>query len=60
MVEPIQGEAGVVVLDEGYLSGVRSLCDKYNVLFIADKFKLELLVQVKCWQLIMKRLDQIY
>ena len=37
MVEPIQGEAGVVVPDEGYLTGVRSLCDKYNVLFIADE-----------------------
>ena len=37
MVEPIQGEAGVVVPDEGYLSGVRLLCNKYNVLFIADE-----------------------
>ena len=37
MVEPIQGEAGVVVPDEGYLSGVRELCAKYNVLFIADE-----------------------
>jgi ornithine--oxo-acid transaminase len=37
MVEPIQGEAGVVVPDEGYLAGVRKLCDKYNVLFIADE-----------------------
>ncbi len=37
MVEPIQGEAGVVVPSEGYLSGVRKLCDKYNVLFIADE-----------------------
>jgi ornithine--oxo-acid transaminase len=37
MVEPIQGEAGVVVPDEGYLKGVRALCDKYNVLFIADE-----------------------
>ena len=37
MVEPIQGEAGVVVPDEGYLEGVRLLCDKYNVLFIADE-----------------------
>lgn len=37
MVEPIQGEAGVVVPDEGYLAGVRALCDKYNVLFIADE-----------------------
>ncbi len=37
MVEPIQGEAGVVVPDDGYLSGVRLLCNKYNVLFIADE-----------------------
>ena len=37
MVEPIQGEAGVVVPSEGYLSGVRELCDKYQVLFIADE-----------------------
>ena len=37
MVEPIQGEAGVIVPSEGYLSGVRKLCDKYNVLFIADE-----------------------
>ena len=37
MVEPIQGEAGVVVPDHGYLKGVREICDKYNVLFIADE-----------------------
>lgn len=37
MVEPIQGEAGVVVPDEGYLKGVRALCDQYNVLWIADE-----------------------
>ena len=37
MVEPIQGEAGVVVPVEGYLAGVRALCTKYNVLFIADE-----------------------
>ena len=37
MVEPIQGEAGVVVPDAGYLKGVRELCTKYNVLFIADE-----------------------
>lgn len=37
MVEPIQGEAGVVVPDAGYLKGVRDLCTKYNVLFIADE-----------------------
>lgn len=37
MVEPIQGEAGVVVPDAGYLKTVRELCTKYNVLFIADE-----------------------
>jgi len=37
MVEPIQGEAGVVVPEEGYLKGVRDLCTKYHVLFIADE-----------------------
>ena len=37
MVEPIQGEAGVIVPDDGYLASVRSLCTKYNVLFIADE-----------------------
>lgn len=39
MVEPIQGEAGVVIPDEGYLTGVRKLCDTYNVLFIADEIQ---------------------
>ena len=39
MFEPIQGEAGVVVPDEGYLSGIRNLCDEYNVLMIADEIQ---------------------
>lgn len=39
MVEPIQGEAGVVVPDEGYLTKVRELCTTYNVLFIADEIQ---------------------
>ena len=39
MVEPIQGEAGVLVPDEGYLTGVRNLCTEYNVLFIADEIQ---------------------
>lgn len=37
MVEPIQGEAGVVVPDAGYLTKIRELCTKYNVLWIADE-----------------------
>jgi ornithine--oxo-acid transaminase len=37
MVEPIQGEAGVVVPNEGYLKGVRDICTKNNVLWIADE-----------------------
>ena len=37
MVEPIQGEAGVFVPDEGYLKGAKKLCEKYGILFIADE-----------------------
>lgn len=37
MVEPIQGEAGVVVPDEGYLSKAHAMCQSKNVLFIADE-----------------------
>lgn len=36
-VEPIQGEAGVIVPEMGYLKKVRELCTKYNVLFVADE-----------------------
>lgn len=39
MVEPIQGEAGVVIPDQGYLQKVRALCTEYNVLFIADEIQ---------------------
>lgn len=37
LVEPIQGEAGVFVPDEGYLSEAYQLCKEHNVLFIADE-----------------------
>lgn len=37
MLEPIQGEAGVNVPDEGYLKAVRAACDKHRVLLIADE-----------------------
>ena len=37
LVEPIQGEAGVYVPSEGYLSAAKDLCTKHNVLFIADE-----------------------
>ena len=37
LVEPIQGEAGVVVPDEGYLSKAYTMCKEKNVLFIADE-----------------------
>ena len=39
LVEPIQGEAGVVVPDDGYLSKAKQLCEKANVLFIADEIQ---------------------
>ncbi len=37
LVEPIQGEAGVYVPSEGYLKKAKELCEKFNVLFIADE-----------------------
>jgi ornithine--oxo-acid transaminase len=39
LVEPIQGEGGVVVPDDGYLIKSKKLCEKYNVLFIADEIQ---------------------
>ncbi|MES2800595.1 MAG: ornithine--oxo-acid transaminase [Bacteroidota bacterium] len=37
LVEPIQGEAGVYVPDQGFLSGAKALCEKFGALFIADE-----------------------
>ncbi|MBO5839369.1 MAG: ornithine--oxo-acid transaminase [Bacteroidales bacterium] len=37
LLEPIQGEAGVFVPDEGYLKTCYDICKKYNVLFMADE-----------------------
>ena len=37
LVEPIQGEAGVYVPSEGFLARAKALCEKHNVLFIADE-----------------------
>lgn len=39
LFEPIQGEAGVVVPDEGYYTGIRNLCTKHNVLMVADEIQ---------------------
>src|SRR5688572_19652357 len=39
LVEPIQGEAGVIVPDDGYLSQAKQLCEKAKVLFIADEIQ---------------------
>lgn len=39
LLEPIQGEAGVVLPDEGYLAGLRSLCTSNQVLLIADEIQ---------------------
>lgn len=37
MVEPIQGEAGVIIPSDGYLTKVREICNKHNVLLIFDE-----------------------
>jgi ornithine--oxo-acid transaminase len=39
LVEPIQGEAGIVVPDDSYLKEVRALCDEHNVLLICDEIQ---------------------
>jgi ornithine--oxo-acid transaminase len=39
LIEPIQGEAGVLVPPPGYLTGVRALCSSMNVLFVADEIQ---------------------
>jgi len=39
LVEPIQGEAGIVVPDDNYLTQIRALCDQYNVLLICDEIQ---------------------
>lgn len=39
LFEPIQGEAGVLVPDEGYYKGIRTLCNEYNVLMMADEIQ---------------------
>src|SRR5699024_8628349 len=39
LIEPIQGEAGVYVPEEGYLRKAKALCEKYNILFIADEIQ---------------------
>jgi len=37
LIEPIQGEGGIIVPPEGWLAGVRALCDEHNVLLIVDE-----------------------
>lgn len=37
ILEPVQGEGGIIVPPDGYLTAVRALCDKYGVLLIADE-----------------------
>jgi ornithine--oxo-acid transaminase len=39
LVEPIQGEAGVILPDDGYLKGAQEICKKHNVLFITDEIQ---------------------
>jgi ornithine--oxo-acid transaminase len=39
LVEPIQGEAGIIVPPDGYLREVKSICEKHNVVFITDEIQ---------------------
>lgn len=42
LIEPIQGEGGVIVPPDGYMSDVRALCDDHNILFLADEIQVGL------------------
>lgn len=39
LVEPIQAEAGINVLSEGYLKGAKEICERHNILFVADEIQ---------------------
>jgi ornithine--oxo-acid transaminase len=39
LVEPMQGEAGIIVPDDGYLRETKKLCEEHNVLFMADEIQ---------------------
>jgi len=39
LVEPIQGESGVIVPPDGYLRKVREICDKYNIVLVTDEIQ---------------------
>ncbi len=49
LIEPIQGEAGVLIPDEGYLAKAKQLCEEANVLFIGDEIQTGLAELVRCW-----------
>lgn len=48
-MEPIQGEAGVVVPDQGYLTKVRDLCTKYNVSLDKKQQSTDQMLRFSCW-----------
>jgi ornithine--oxo-acid transaminase len=60
MVEPIQGEAGVVVPAEGYLKKAYELCREHNVLFIADEVQTGIARTGKRLLVIMKASNPIF
>ncbi len=49
ILEPIQGEGGVNIPPKGYIQAVRQLCDKHQILMIADECKL---VLVELWEMV--------
>ena len=60
LVEPIQGEAGVFVPDDGYLKKAYELCKAKNVLFIADEVQTGFAEPEKCLLAITKMLDPMF
>ena len=59
-MEPIQGEAGVVVPQDGYLRGVREICTKHNVLWIADEVQTGLARTGRYCVMLCKSVEPVY
>ena len=60
LMEPIQGEAGVVVPDDGFLTEVYNLCKQHHVLFMADEIQTGIARTGNGWPVIMNLLSLIY
>ena len=59
LIEPIQGEAGIIVPRQGWLKAVRELCNRTNILLLVDEIQSGLGVLAVCLHLSMKTSSQM-